>query len=136
MSDKKKEKNKVAAVRRDTGQDGTVALAIQAMGGQLGEALNKTIGPLVNEMKASNQRVQDSLEELNGRFRLADVQAAAEDEEDDEEDEKEADEEESSHKRMSCKGCEEDGHTRNHHKHKSKEHKKEGIKKAMEKAKK
>ena len=31
--------------------------------------------------------------------------------EDDEEDEKEADEEETSHKRVGCKGCEEDGHT-------------------------
>ena len=84
MSDKKKEKNKVAAVRRDTGQDGTVALAISAMGGQIGEALNRAFGPLVTEIKASNQRVQDSLEELNGRFHLADVRAAAEDEEDDE----------------------------------------------------
>jgi len=53
--------------------------------------------------------------------------------EDDEETEKEAEEEESSHKRMACKGCEEDGHTRNHHKHKAK---KEGIKKVLEKAKK
>ena len=56
--------------------------------------------------------------------------------EDNEEDEKEAEEEESSHKRMACKGCEEDGHTRNHRKHKAKEHKKEGIKKVLEKAKK
>ncbi len=56
--------------------------------------------------------------------------------EDNEESEKEAVKEDTKGKRMACKGCEEDGHMKNHHKHKKTEHKKEGIKKAMEKAKK
>jgi hypothetical protein len=76
---------KVAAARRDTGQSsGDTSLVIQAMGGQLSAALQNVMGPLVNEVKASNQRVQEGIEELNGRLRLADVQAAAENDDDDE----------------------------------------------------
>src|ERR1039458_10193077 len=77
MSDKKKVKEKVAAARRDTG--GEAGLMIQAMGGQLATALQNTLGPLVNEIKASNQRVQDSMDEINGRLHIQEVQAAAED---------------------------------------------------------
>lgn len=85
MPKQKEEKKKVAAAHRDTGQDS--ALMIQAMAGTMTTALQNTFGPLVNEIKASNQRTQDSLEELNGRLRIADVQASAEsaaDEDDDE----------------------------------------------------
>lgn len=52
--------------------------------------------------------------------------------EDNEETEKESAEEDTSHKRATCKGCKEDGHAKNHYKHKN--HKKEAVKKAMEKA--
>lgn len=76
---------KVAAARRDTGQSsGDTSLVIQAMGGQLATALQNTLGPLVTEIKASNQRVQEGIEELNGRLRIADVQAAADADDDDE----------------------------------------------------
>lgn len=56
--------------------------------------------------------------------------------EDNEETEKEAEHEDTMGKRVACKGCKEDGHAKNHHKHKSMHHKKEAVKKAMEKAKK
>jgi hypothetical protein len=80
MSDKRKDRKKVAATRRDTGE---TSLMIQAMGGQLANALQTTLGPLVNEIKASNARVQEGIEEMNGRLRLADVQASAEQDDDD-----------------------------------------------------
>lgn len=84
MPKHKEGKEKVAAARRDTGQRGdsnSLALAIQAMGGQLSTAVQNGMNPVVAEIKASNERVLEGLEEIKG---LHLIQAASEIDDDDE----------------------------------------------------
>lgn len=83
---KPKEEKKVAAANKDTGQrnnTGDMALLASAIGGQLSTALANTFGPLVAEIKASNQKVLDRLDVVEGERVLA-AAADVDDEEDDE----------------------------------------------------
>lgn len=76
--DNKDKKKKVAAASNDdTGQRPKHEVLANA----IGSAIKTTLTPLVEEIKASNQRVADEMEELRG---LHLIQAAAQDDDDDE----------------------------------------------------
>lgn len=82
MSKKVKEESKRrVAAARDGGRNGDLALITQAIAGSIGPALTAAIGPIVNEIKAANQRTQESMEELKG---LHMIQAAGYNGDDDE----------------------------------------------------
>ena len=76
--DEKKKRKVAAAESTRTNSSGDLALMTQAISGSFTNAL----GPLVSEIKASNQAVLDSVEELKG---LHMIQAAAQPTEDEEE---------------------------------------------------
>jgi hypothetical protein len=82
-SDEKKHR-KVAAAHKDTGQDPNLALVVQALSGSLGPAMERAMGPVVTEIKASGQRFEDGLEEIRGH--LYTMQAAAQNNDEDEDD--------------------------------------------------
>jgi hypothetical protein len=60
-----KHHRKVAAARRDTGQ-GNLALMTQAISASLGQAVSNAMSPVLQEIKASNERFVEGLEEIKG----------------------------------------------------------------------
>jgi hypothetical protein len=73
-------KRKVAAARESDHDQGNLALITQAITG----SLQTVLGPIVNEIKASNQTVLEGFEEIKG---LHLIQAAAQDNDEDDDDE-------------------------------------------------
>jgi hypothetical protein len=76
-----------AAADKDTGQErkrSNTALLASAIGGHVSTALNNTLGPIVSDLKASNTRLQENMDELGGRLRLLEVHASADEADDDE----------------------------------------------------
>lgn len=60
-----KQKRRVAAAKEGR-SSGDLALMTQAISGSIGAALQNALGPIVHEMKASNERVLEGLEEVKG----------------------------------------------------------------------
>jgi hypothetical protein len=78
--EKDEKKRKVAAARASDHDQGNLALITQALTGSLQSAL----GPIVSEIKASNERVLEGFEEIKG---LHLIQAAADNNDEDDDDE-------------------------------------------------
>lgn len=75
-----------AAADKDTGQErkrSNTALLASAIGGQLSLALQNTLGPIVTDLKESNARLQENMDELGGRLKLVEVHAGADTDDDD-----------------------------------------------------
>jgi hypothetical protein len=84
MPQKVKEKEVAAAKKEKRPSNGSMALLAAAIGGQLQNALQTTVGPLVSEIKASNERTRESIDELK---QLHFIQAGADDGDDEEDEE-------------------------------------------------
>src|SRR5208282_4492090 len=74
---------KVAAAHRDTGQ-GNLALMTQAISASLGQAVQNAMSPLLTEIKASNERFIEGLEEIKGLHLINAAASNGDDEGDDE----------------------------------------------------
>jgi hypothetical protein len=83
MSEKNKDKKrKVAAADSRRHGSGDLALMTQAISGSLGTALSQTLGPIVQELKASSQRQEERLNEfIETQTGLRMIEAAAEEDE-------------------------------------------------------
>jgi hypothetical protein len=83
---KEKDKRKVAAAHRDTGQDNNVALMTQAISSSLGEAVRNAMTPLLTQIKASHEDFIEGLEEIKGLHLINAAASGNSHDEDEEED--------------------------------------------------